>query len=292
MNEELIAPCGMNCGICMAYLREKNRCPGCSSEDPNKPVACQDCIIKKCETIKTNESGFCFECAQFPCRRLKQLDKRYRTNYGMSMLENLEIIKTEGISALLTREEEKWTCPECGRTISCHQGFCYHCALEKRKSRKKEKSMEKTEEILIAPCGMNCGVCSRYLAMKYDVKRQGLRIGYCVGCRPNNRLCSLIIKRCQPLMSGEVEYCYECESFPCVHLEKLSKRYSDDFHMSMVENLRMIKEKGMTALLEKEEEKWRCPECGETISCHNGICYACGVEKLKNMERPYRWEDT
>jgi hypothetical protein len=25
----LIAPCGMNCGVCMAYLREKNKCPGC-----------------------------------------------------------------------------------------------------------------------------------------------------------------------------------------------------------------------------------------------------------------------
>jgi hypothetical protein len=25
----LVAPCGMNCGICRAYLREKNKCPGC-----------------------------------------------------------------------------------------------------------------------------------------------------------------------------------------------------------------------------------------------------------------------
>lgn len=29
INRNLIAPCGMNCGVCIAYLREKNRCQGC-----------------------------------------------------------------------------------------------------------------------------------------------------------------------------------------------------------------------------------------------------------------------
>ena len=156
MNEELIAPCGMNCGICAAYLREKNKCSGCAVEDPYKRSYNRECTVRSCETIRSNESGFCYECADFPCRRLKQLDKRYTNKYHMSMLENLEIIKNEGIKALLAREEEKWTCPECGRIISCHDGFCHVCALEKRKSRKKDEDAEKTEGILIAPCGMNC----------------------------------------------------------------------------------------------------------------------------------------
>ena len=29
MEKELIAPCGMNCGICKYYYREKDKCPGC-----------------------------------------------------------------------------------------------------------------------------------------------------------------------------------------------------------------------------------------------------------------------
>ena len=29
------------------------------------------------------------------------------------------------------------------------------------------------EEVLIAPCGMNCGFCSSYLAMKNDLKSTG-----------------------------------------------------------------------------------------------------------------------
>jgi len=75
----LIAPCGMNCGICMAYLREKNRCPGCRGDDASKMPSCLRCSIKNCETVKTTGSGFCYECPTGPCRRLKQLDKRYRT---------------------------------------------------------------------------------------------------------------------------------------------------------------------------------------------------------------------
>ena len=48
----LIAPCGMNCGICMAYLREKNKCPGCRGDDTNKPVTRVGCKIKNCEAIQ------------------------------------------------------------------------------------------------------------------------------------------------------------------------------------------------------------------------------------------------
>ena len=133
MNEELIAPCGMNCGICMAYLREKNKCLGCFHDDPYLRGYRRKCSIRNCETIKNNASGFCYECADFPCRRLKQLDKRYTMKYSMSMLENLEIIKNKGIKALLVREEEKWKCPECGGVISCHNGICYSCGVEKLK---------------------------------------------------------------------------------------------------------------------------------------------------------------
>lgn len=131
MNKELITPCGMNCGICMAYLREKNRCPGCTSIDPYQRSYRRGCTVRNCETIKTNTSGFCYECGSFPCRRIKQLDKRYTTKYNMSMLENLEMIKNEGIEALLAREEEKWKCPECGGVISCHNGVCYGCGVKK-----------------------------------------------------------------------------------------------------------------------------------------------------------------
>ena len=146
-------------------------------------------------------------------------------------------------------------------------------------------------EELIAPCGMNCGVCSGYLAFKNDVKSRGVRMPYCAGCRPRGKTCAFVKKRCDLLMSGRVQYCYECGEFPCRNLKHIDKRYRERYRMSMIENLEFIKKEGMEAFLKKDEEKWRCPDCGATICCHNGICFNCGLEKLRNKKNPYRWED-
>jgi hypothetical protein len=145
---------------------------------------------------------------------------------------------------------------------------------------------------LIAPCGMNCGICSGYLAKKYDIRSKGVRMTYCAGCRPRDKQCAFLKKRCEILLNGRVEYCYECESYPCERLRHIDKRYFlSRFRMSMIENLEYIKEYGMEKFLEKEEEKWRCPECGGVICCHNGICFNCGLEKLKKKKNKYRWDD-
>ena len=123
----LIAPCGMNCGICIGYLRDKKKCAGCNFESEFKPEYCKKCIIKNCEYIKESLSGFCYECPKFPCRRLKQLDERYRTKYHMSMLENLAMIKEAGLQQFLERENEKWTCPNCHARLSAHRDYCMEC---------------------------------------------------------------------------------------------------------------------------------------------------------------------
>jgi len=82
----LIATCGMNCGICIAYLREKNKCSGCRGLNKGNPITRSECKIKKCDKL---HSEFCFNCEEFPCKKLMHLDKRYQTKYNMSMIENL-----------------------------------------------------------------------------------------------------------------------------------------------------------------------------------------------------------
>lgn len=131
MQSTLIAPCGMNCGICLAYLRTKNHCPGCRINDPSKSESCKSCIIINCGELKKQSSGFCYECIQFPCKRLKNLDKRYRTRYKMSMLENLMNIKENGIPHFIRNEQNRWKCPVCGQTICVHRFKCYTCGNEK-----------------------------------------------------------------------------------------------------------------------------------------------------------------
>ncbi len=149
--------------------------------------------------------------------------------------------------------------------------------------------MTKTE--LISPFGMNCSICSGYLAFKNDVENKGIKMPYCSGCRPRNKKCAFLKKRCDLLMNNKVRYCYECTKFPCDKLQRIDKRYRTFYRMSMVENLNFIKEKGIEKFLEKEKLKWKCPNCGGIISCHNGICFECELDKLRNKKKLYRWEN-
>lgn len=126
---DLIAPCGMNCGTCIAYLRERNRCPGCRSPDAGKAVTRVRCRIKTCSVFLDRRIRFCSGCSLFPCDRLRRLDRRYRTKYGMSMIGNLECIRDEGPARFLEREKERWTCPVCGGVICVHRGACFSCGL-------------------------------------------------------------------------------------------------------------------------------------------------------------------
>ncbi len=124
----MIAPCGMNCGICFGNLREKKPCAGCfKKDDENKPTQCRSCSIANCELLEKTESGFCFDCEKYPCVRLKRLDKRYRTKYGMSMIDNLVYIKNFGLEIFIQNEEKKWTCSICGAGLCVHRDFCLNC---------------------------------------------------------------------------------------------------------------------------------------------------------------------
>jgi hypothetical protein len=128
-DRSLIAPCGMNCGTCIAYLREKNKCPGCRISSADKALTVQRCIIINCINLEKTNSKFCYECEKFPCNRMKQLDKRYRTKYRTSFIENLIMIKEKGIEEFLNAESDRRTCPKCGSILSVHRHFCLVCKI-------------------------------------------------------------------------------------------------------------------------------------------------------------------
>jgi hypothetical protein len=78
--------------------------------------------------------------------------------------------------------------------------------------------------------------------------------------------------------------------FPCEKLQKLDETYKKRYRMSMIENQQYIRDYGMDKFLEKEEQKWKCPDCHSTICCHNGICYNCRVDELKKTKDKNRWK--
>jgi hypothetical protein len=125
----MIAPCGMNCGSCLGYLREKNKCYGCRTNSSDK-ISRVKCIIKNCELLAGTASKFCYDCGKFPCARMKQLDKRYRTKYNTGLIDNLLMVKGEGMESFLDFETKWRTCQSCGSTLSVHRNNCLTCHSE------------------------------------------------------------------------------------------------------------------------------------------------------------------
>ncbi|MDC0700620.1 DUF3795 domain-containing protein [Clostridium sp. D33t1_170424_F3] len=131
MKRETIAPCGMNCALCAVYQREKKNCPGCRAGSAGKPGHCRSCAIKSCSVMRT-EGGRCETCPDFPCERLKRLDRRYRKQYHVSLLENLRMIQAEGMDAFLREEDARWTCSACGERLCMHETTCPSCGKERK----------------------------------------------------------------------------------------------------------------------------------------------------------------
>jgi hypothetical protein len=128
--EDLIAPCGMNCAICSRYLSyvnnlNKSKCVGCR----NKESSCSY-LFGKCKGINNNSKGketYCFACPLYPCEQIIRMDKRYRINYKISVIENLNCMKTEGIKMLIKQQYKKYKCSKCGGLISIHNKKCFKC---------------------------------------------------------------------------------------------------------------------------------------------------------------------
>lgn len=131
MDEEsrMVAPCGMDCRLCLGHQRTERHCAGCRNEADilYKTKGSRSCVIKHCAELEGSSTGFCFECGRFPCARLKQLDKRYRARYGMSMLENLAAIRDQGMETFLAGQSIRWTCPSCGSLLCVHRPACLQC---------------------------------------------------------------------------------------------------------------------------------------------------------------------
>lgn len=140
-------------------------------------------------------------------------------------------------------------------------------------------------EKLIAPCGMNCAICSKYLAYVNNLKRS-----QCKGCRPENKKCTYLFGKCSGInnsIKGNANaiFCFECEKYPCKNINRMDDRYQNNYNMSVKENLENIKQKGVNKFIKEQYRKYHCLKCGELISIHNRKCFKCDtITKLVEKE--------
>jgi hypothetical protein len=132
---------------------------------------------------------------------------------------------------------------------------------------------------LIAPCGINCGICVAYFGYTISGEKRKQR---CIGCRLLDKKCAFVKKNCSKLSKKQVEFCFDCSSFPCKDLEKLDRRHRQNYGDSPIDNLKQIQKNGIEVFLEKERIKWKCPKCGAIVCVNTKKCYNCGQENVKS----------
>ena len=93
---------------------------------------------------------------------------------------------------------------------------------------------------LLSLCGLNCSLCPMKLG------------GHCGGCGFGNQSCRLA--KCS-LAHGGVEYCFQCEAYPCENYEHVDDYDSFITHRHQKQDLEKAKRMGIPAYNREQQEK-------------------------------------
>jgi predicted RNA-binding Zn-ribbon protein involved in translation (DUF1610 family) len=147
INKDLLAPCGLYCGVCSIYIahRDNNQkfkdrlmkiyksfvktvddiaCTGCLSEGVVFPV-CSACSIKKCCNIKGVEG--CYQCEDFPCKYINNFPIEVGKRVIMRTIPTWREIGTQ---KFVEEEERRYHCPNCGNQLFRGAIRCNKCGIE------------------------------------------------------------------------------------------------------------------------------------------------------------------
>ncbi len=140
--------CGLYCGTCPNYLAEREGdtaqiaaiarandmdiskvgCDGCLSE--RVMPFCVECKngFRKCAREK--KVTWCFECADFPCERLREFTKIHIVDgqrHHARVIDDLAYMKEHGVDAWLEVQDKAGRCPECGKRLYWFARECPVC---------------------------------------------------------------------------------------------------------------------------------------------------------------------
>jgi hypothetical protein len=147
-NPDLLAPCGLYCGVCGLFYatrddnpvflekllgfyrgripgmervgKEDLRCQGCLSETVS--VFCRVCPVKNC----TREKGYagCHQCDDFPCRFIEE----FPIPVGKKViLRAVPHWREHGTERWAADEEARYLCPRCGHQLFRGAKRCNRC---------------------------------------------------------------------------------------------------------------------------------------------------------------------
>ena len=100
----------------------------------------------------------------------------------------------------------------------------------------------KRENLLFSLCGLNCGLCPMNINL------------YCPGCGggEGNQSCS--IAKCS-LQHGNVEYCFQCENYPCEKYDNIDEFDSFITHQHRKQDMEKFEKLGIRRYYAEQQRK-------------------------------------
>lgn len=141
-DQDLLAPCGLYCGVCAIYLAHKEDnwkfknglakyyqcapeeivCKGCLSEE--RFVHCKGCSIRECTFLRGVEG--CHQCDDFPCEFISELP-----SLGQKVaLRAIPAWRELGTERFVRQEIERYHCPQCGYPLFRGVRRCRICRVQ------------------------------------------------------------------------------------------------------------------------------------------------------------------
>jgi hypothetical protein len=122
-------------------------------------------------------------------------------------------------------------------------------------------------------CGLYCGACPKFLESKTGTEpnpcrgcKSGTISGWCLTCN---------LKACA--RGKGLDFCYACADYPCKDLEGFKTSAEYQYHQEVYDYMKIIREEGKSAWLEKMKSRWSCPACGREASWWDTSCKKCGT---------------
>lgn len=143
VNPNLLAPCGLYCGVCGIHYADKHedevlkqklaksygvepesiKCDGCLSD--NKFAFCKLCPIRDC--VITKEISGCHECSDWPCDKVTNFPFELAKKF---MLKSIPARRERTDEEWVRWEENNWICKNCGALAFRGARRCRNCKNE------------------------------------------------------------------------------------------------------------------------------------------------------------------
>jgi hypothetical protein len=145
---QLVGICGLYCGTCPIYLAQREndikqlneisqvrsipldkiRCDGCLSDRVFS--LCIECSHGFRQCAREKQVTWCFQCNEFPCRRLtifKDVHIVDGISHHAHVIEDLQYMKDHGIEQWVKEQEKAGLCPRCGERLYWFARECPKC---------------------------------------------------------------------------------------------------------------------------------------------------------------------